>query len=113
MDAGRYRISAGGSGDQSSAYPSIDPLHGGSHVNSTAPFIVFCLRLRGLPGVDGEFASDSGHDGVGVAVDVWVGACNGGIGMVKVSISAVLQPLELVALMATVYSTPGMSLCIS
>lgn len=66
-----------------------------------------------MPGVDGEFASASGHDGVGVAVAVWVGACNGGIGMVKVSISAVPQPLELFALMAIVYSTPGMGSGIS
>lgn len=66
-----------------------------------------------MPGVDGEFASASGHDGVGVAVAVWVGGCEGGIGMVKVCISAVPQPLELFALMATVYSTPGMGSGIS
>ena len=66
-----------------------------------------------MPGVDGEVASASGHDGVDVAVAVWVGACKGGIGMVMVSISAVPQPLELFALMATVYSTPWMGSGIS
>ena len=66
-----------------------------------------------MPGVDGEFASASGHDGVGVAVAVWVGGCEGGIGMVNVSISAMPHPLELFALMATVYSRPGVSSGIS